>query len=73
MGDYRVSPLNWLNLGLIVFAAYIVIVDVWLYLEHRPSLSYQILCLCRQAPILAFVTGIVVGVLAGHLFWPNKG
>ena len=57
--------------------AAIATVDVWLAATARATISARILAASRETPLvpalLGLAAGLVVGILAGHLFWPQKG
>jgi hypothetical protein len=53
-----------------VIAAY----DVWTYAQrgYQTTISYMLLSAARERPIVAALIGLVVGILFGHLFWPQQ-
>lgn len=66
------TPALWVfAAGVVVPTLGLIGYDVWLYATSAPTLSEQLLDLARKAPIVAFAVGLAVGVLAGHLFWPQ--
>jgi len=50
----------------------IVIYDVKAIKENKETLSQRIHEFSAEVLIAVFGTGILVGVLAGHLYWPLK-
>lgn len=64
------------TLFVILTAATILIVfDVWLYGKGGAgaTISWQTYQAARREPIIPIVIAFVVGVLFGHLFWPQYG
>ncbi len=59
-----------------VLAALLGLVGYDIYLALRggypATISYQILQVSRAEPIIPLLVGLILGILLGHLFWPQK-
>lgn len=74
-----ITVLGWAlaTIGCIVGLAilFIIIYDVYLIENKYRSISRRTLLLCQQYPIVAAIlSGIVcylIGLLSGHLWWPQ--
>jgi hypothetical protein len=53
-----------------VVAAY----DIWAYRSHgyHATISYLLLSASQKRPIVAALIGLALGILLGHLFWPQQ-
>jgi hypothetical protein len=60
---------------LLVAAVVLIGYDVWLYVRGgtQATISWQTYLSARNEPIIPLVLGLIVGILFGHLFWPNRG
>jgi hypothetical protein len=49
--------------------------DICLYVEggYTSTISYWLLTLAREWPIVSALFGLLAGILLGHLFWPQSG
>lgn len=43
--------------------------ELWFVYTHRPTISERVRDLYRRWPPLGLLSGLVVGLLLGHLFW----
>lgn len=61
----------------VVLAAAVVLIayDVWLCWNGgaKATISWHTYLAACSEPIIPFAIGLILGVLAGHLFWPNRG
>jgi hypothetical protein len=64
-----IDPLT-LKFSLVILAA-IIVFDVWTLLKrgYSTTISYTLYVSAVRFPIIPFALGVV----AGHLFWPNVG
>jgi hypothetical protein len=53
-------------LGLVAYDVYLAV--RWGY---EATISYQLLQASRAEPIIPLALGLVLGILLGHLFWPQ--
>ena len=53
-------------LGLVIF-------DIYLAASagYCATISYQTLAAAKQEPIIPLIVGLVLGMLLGHIFWPQ--
>ena len=61
--------------SLLIFGGCVVAllgVDFFIMWLGYPSFSRSTLRLAQQLPIVTFLTGMFVGVLAGHFWWPMR-
>ena len=51
----------------------LIIYDVYLAAQggYENTISYRCLQAARREPLLPLVVGLVLGLLLGHLFWPQ--
>jgi hypothetical protein len=51
----------------------LVVFDVYLAVKggYFATISYQVLAAAREEPIIPLVLGLVLGILMGHIFWPQ--
>ena len=63
--------LNLTDAAILVFISVALILDaILLYFRgEEATISFRVAYWSRRAPVLAFL----IGLLAGHLFWPNHG
>jgi hypothetical protein len=52
--------------GLVVFDIYLAVSG-----GYSATISYQTLQAARDEPIIPLVVGLVLGILLGHIFWPQ--
>ncbi len=54
-------------------SALVAAYDVWTYRRrgYETTISYMLLTAARSRPIVAALIGLAVGILFGHLFWPQ--
>jgi len=67
------DPLLLLFASLLVFALWIIGLDLWL-LYHggwQATISWNLYQLSRQEPLIPCLLGLVIGAVLGHLFWPQ--
>jgi hypothetical protein len=59
---------DWFALGIVVVG---FTLDAWLfYFQGEPgTISYRVALWAVRWPVIPFL----IGFLAGHLFWPNRG
>jgi len=75
------TPLAWTFAALAALLGLAVLgttaADVWLVESGRPAISEHLLALARRHPVVPCLVGVglglLVGLLAGHLFLPQKG
>lgn len=65
-----ISKITLISLIVLAFAV-IVGVDVYLIETGQDTISWNMLAWAHEYPILPFLVGLVVGIMAGHL-WPNE-
>jgi len=53
--------------GLVAFDIYLAVTG-----GYPATISYQALQAAREEPIIAVVLGLVLGILIGHIFWPQR-
>ncbi len=60
---------------LLTSAVVLIVWDVWLYSRGGAgaTISWQTYLAARTEPIIPLAIGLVLGILFGHLFWPNRG
>ena len=58
---------TFIVLGILVT---IFIIDVYCYFTGRVTLSHKIVVWTIAYPLFPFFTGLFIGVLAGHWWWP---
>ncbi len=51
----------------------LIVYDVYLAAQggYENTISYRCLQVARREPLLPLVVGLVLGLLLGHLFWPQ--
>jgi hypothetical protein len=51
----------------------LIVYDVYLAAQggYENTISYRCLQAARREPLLPLVVGLVLGLLLGHLFWPQ--
>jgi hypothetical protein len=66
-------PLLVTLLVILAAAALLGVYDVWLFARGgvASTISHQVLAHAREAPILPLAVGLILGILLGHLFWPQ--
>ncbi len=54
--------------------AVIAVYDGWTFARrgYQTTISYLLLSAARKRPIVAALIGLLVGILFGHLFWPQQ-
>jgi hypothetical protein len=59
---------------IVVGVTLLTVYDVWAALSHgyEATMSYVILHASLRYPIIPFLAGLVIGILAGHLFAPQR-
>jgi hypothetical protein len=59
---------------LILWIAAIVLWDVWVFCNLDPNwtVSATLLRWALARPILPLVVSVAIGILIGHLFWPQE-
>lgn len=65
-----------ITLLVISFAATIIVLyDCWLLARGGPgaTISWHTYEASQREPIVPLLLGFLVGLLCGHLFWPNRG
>jgi hypothetical protein len=58
--------------GTLLLAAIVLIAyDLWVYQAYgyEATITDSVRYLSRVAPVIAFVFGLVIGILAGHFWW----
>lgn len=55
---------------LLILLAVFVALELWCLRVGRDTLSLRVLAWTRSWPILPFLLGVGVGVVAGHWWWP---
>lgn len=64
------------TLFVILACAFVLIgYDVWLYWYGgtKATISWHTYLASRTEPIIPLAIGLILGILLGHLFWPNRG
>ena len=55
---------GWATLVILLF---VLIVDVYMAVNGKPLISEVMLAAAKKHPVI----GVLVGILIGHLFWPQ--
>jgi VIT1/CCC1 family predicted Fe2+/Mn2+ transporter len=63
------SGLEVFIFSFVMYVVAIAIYDYHLVKSGKPSISRGMVNASRTAPIIAFILGMVVGILAGHFYW----
>jgi hypothetical protein len=73
MNFKKITPIFTVILFAAVFIA-IAVYDVWAILEGgtEASISHWIIISSYKFPFAVYMTGLVNGILIGHLFWRMK-
>lgn len=68
------SPLLVTLLVLLAVAVLLIGYDVWLYWQGgaKATISWHTYLASRTEPIIPLTIGLILGILLGHLFWPNR-
>jgi hypothetical protein len=58
---------------LLLVVSSVAALDVWLYGRggYHATISYMFLTAAERWPVVSFVVGLALGLLGGHLFWPQ--
>ncbi len=66
-------PLFVTLLVILTAAALLGVYDVWLFARGgvENTISHQVLTHAQHTPILPLAIGLILGILLGHLFWPQ--
>jgi len=72
MGRY---PLLVTLCVVLLSGAALILYDIWLCWRGgaAATISWHAYLAARDEPIIPLVLGLVIGILFGHLFWPNRG
>jgi hypothetical protein len=61
---------------LVLLAALVLLIGYDIYLHavggYPATISYRALQAARREPIIPLVVGLALGILLGHLYWPQK-
>jgi hypothetical protein len=61
---------------LIILGAFLILAAYDIYLHttggYRATISYRALQAARSEPIIPLVVGLALGILLGHLYWPQN-
>jgi hypothetical protein len=59
---------------IVVGVTILTVYDIWALTTHgyEATMSYVILDASLNYPIIPFVVGLIIGILAGHLFAPQR-
>ncbi len=58
----------WIAWWLLIFASFAVL-EGWALNTNRMTLSRWVWTTSKAFPLLPFIVGLVVGILAGHFWW----
>lgn len=56
-------------LSFVLFIAVMAFYDMILIMRGKVTISVRIVQMARHEPILAFIMGLVIGIMGGHFFW----
>lgn len=59
--------------ALVVFVVGLIAYDIWTLVKrgYETTISWNALYLSKKYPIIPYVIGGFIGVIAGHLWWPH--
>ena len=68
------SPLTVTLLVILGALLILVVYDLHLYATggYQATISYRALQAARREPIIPLLVGLALGILLGHLYWPQN-